>query len=69
MQELGRDKKKKKLSRCAALQKALLLEKAVPKPLSTDPTAHQNKAAYQTPKYFELPKKNAEKKCPTKKNF
>ena len=49
--------------------KALLLEKAAPKPLSTDPTAHQNKAAYQTPKYFELPKKNDEKKCPTKKIF
>ena len=40
-----------------------------PKPLSTDPTAHQNKAAYQTPKYFELPKKNDEKKCQTKKKI
>ena len=49
------------LSRCAALQKAVLLEKAAPKPLSTDPTPHQDKAAYQTPKYFQLPKKNHEK--------
>ena len=59
----------RKLSRCAALQKALLLEKAAPKPLSTDPTAHQSKAAYQTPKYFELPKKNDEKNARRKRIF
>ena len=44
-----------------------VLEQAAPKPLSTDPTKHINKAAYQTPKYFQLSKKNYEKKCPAKK--
>ena len=28
-------------------------------------SAHQNKAAYQTPKYLKLPKKNSGKKCLT----
>ena len=36
----------------------LLLEKAAPKPLSTDLYENQNKAAYQTPKYFQLSKKS-----------
>ena len=52
---------------CKKLQyHILLLEQAAPKPLRTDPTIYKNKAAYQTPKYFQLSKKNDEKKCPTK---
>ena len=43
-----------------------LLEQAAPKPLRTDPTTNKNKAAYQTPKLFQLSKKNDEKKCQTK---
>jgi len=53
------------LIKYAALQKPLLLEKA--KPLSIDPTAHQNKAAYQTLKYFQLPKKMMKKMADEKK--
>ena len=33
-----------------------LLEKAAPKPLSTDLSAHQNKAAYQTPSISRSPR-------------
>ena len=55
--------------RCKKLQLisllAPLLEKAAPKPLSTDPSAHQNKAAYQTAKYFYLSKRYDGKKCVT----
>ena len=35
----------------------LPIEKAAPKPLVTDLSAHRNKAAYKNPKYFQLPKK------------
>ena len=38
-----------------------LLWNAAFKPLSTNLSAHKNKAAYQTPKYFQLPNKNDEK--------
>ena len=41
---------------------------AAPKPLSTDLSAHQNKAAYQTPKYFQLTTKNYGSKCLTKQS-
>ena len=46
-----------------------LLKQAAPKPLSTVPTTRKNKAAYQTPQYFQLSKKIDEKNDRRKKKL